>query len=330
MGRHLRLLGRGRARWILLVVAVILAGTAGAVAAAPGSAATRPQTTSARAASIPAASTPADYAPAGSGPAAAVTVVPDVVYGQDNGPLFMDVYRPVTHGGPRPGVIVLHGGGWNGGDRSSMADAARALADHGLVAFNLDYRLLTPNTPGFPRQVVDIDAALSYIAAHAADYGVDPAHVGALGASAGGYLALMAALGPDTGLGAVVTWSAPTDLDVPPPAPGSACVAGSCWTVAMSQAVASYLGCPPPDCPALAQAASPVDQVSMSGPPLSVWNSRAELIPVSQADRLVSAARSVGEPAELHLLGGSRHGSQYEPDAISATADFLLEHLGRR
>ena len=89
---------------------------------------------------------------------------------------------------PRPGVIVLPGGGY----RSLMSEkegAAEAhwLNAHGGVAFVLEYRL-GPRYH-FPAPMLDGARAVRYVRSHAAELGVDPKRIGLWGFSAGGHLA---------------------------------------------------------------------------------------------------------------------------------------------
>src|SRR5688572_23794475 len=56
--------------------------------------------------------------------------------------LVLDVYRPRdVEARLRPGVICIHGGSWDSGDRWDLAGAARELAGRGFVAATIDYRL---------------------------------------------------------------------------------------------------------------------------------------------------------------------------------------------
>ncbi|HLK56291.1 MAG TPA: alpha/beta hydrolase, partial [Chthonomonadaceae bacterium] len=109
----------------------------------------------------------------------------DVVYGTAGGTkLLLDVYRPQSVTGKRPGVVLVHGGGWVAGDKSFYAPVGNLLAARGYVAFAIDYRL----APIFhyPAQVDDVQRAVRWVRAHAATYNLDPDRLGAIGDSAGG------------------------------------------------------------------------------------------------------------------------------------------------
>ncbi|GAW21629.1 hypothetical protein ANO14919_111520 [Xylariales sp. No.14919] len=96
-------------------------------------------------------------------------------------------------GDGRPGMVMLHGGGFCVGGLESGARLSRFFAERiGGVAVNVEYRL-APEFP-FPTAVYDAYDALEWVADHTADLGIDPAR-GLLvaGESAGADLALAAA-----------------------------------------------------------------------------------------------------------------------------------------
>ena len=103
----------------------------------------------------------------------------------------LDLYSPPPASVPRPGVILIHGGGWTRGvTRLSMYPYAQRLAEAGYIAVNIEYRL-TPKGGDFPHPVQDCLCALSFMRAHAAEWHLDPDRIAALGYSAGGHLVSM-------------------------------------------------------------------------------------------------------------------------------------------
>ncbi|WP_051943521.1 alpha/beta hydrolase [Streptacidiphilus rugosus] len=108
-------------------------------------------------------------------------------------PVPMRLYRPDTAAG-RPLLVFLHGGGFVICDLDTHDRTARELAHRtGAAVLSVDYRL-APEHP-FPAAAEDALAALSWAVAHAAELGCDPARVFVGGDSAGGNLAVGAALG---------------------------------------------------------------------------------------------------------------------------------------
>src|SRR4051812_47373148 len=117
----------------------------------------------------------------------------DVVYSAVGGRQTMDVVRPRdAAASPRPGVLLVHGGGFRAGAKESYLPLAIKLAERGYVAATVNYRLAPRNQ--FPAAVQDVKAAVRYLRANASKVNLDPNHIGALGGSAGGHLVLMLGL----------------------------------------------------------------------------------------------------------------------------------------
>ena len=74
------------------------------------------------------------------------------------------------------------------GSRTHMAVHAQRLAEAGYVAFSVDYRLVDAavKCTRWPAQLDDVQLAVRWVRANAADFGIDPHRVGAFGWSAGG------------------------------------------------------------------------------------------------------------------------------------------------
>jgi dienelactone hydrolase len=105
----------------------------------------------------------------------------------------MDIVRPkATSAAPRPAVLLIHGGGFRGGNKEGYIPLAVKLAEHGYVAATINYRLAPRNQ--FPAALEDSKAAVRFLRANAAKYGIDAGHIGTLGGSAGGHLVLMLGL----------------------------------------------------------------------------------------------------------------------------------------
>ena len=106
----------------------------------------------------------------------------NVRYGPDERNVF-DVWLAKS-AKPAPLVIYYHGGGFRGGDKSTInLRTLRGLREKGITVAAANYRL--SGTAPFPAQMHDAALALQYIRLHAADYNIDPARIGATGGSAG-------------------------------------------------------------------------------------------------------------------------------------------------
>jgi len=123
-----------------------------------------------------------------------VELLKDLQYGSEGGkPLLMHLALPASRAAkPCPVVVLIHGGGWNGGSRDSMLKWALNLAKEGIAGASVEYRL-AKDAP-FPAQLQDCKCAVRFLRANAENYGLDPDRIGAMGCSAGGHLASMLGL----------------------------------------------------------------------------------------------------------------------------------------
>lgn len=118
----------------------------------------------------------------------------DITYVErDTGPLVGDLYMPTEWSAHRSAVILVHGGGFAAGDKTvEFAALSQWFADHGYVAFTINYRL---NEAGrYPNSVFDVVCAVKYLKANASEYGINPHRIALVGGSAGGYLVAAAGL----------------------------------------------------------------------------------------------------------------------------------------
>lgn len=110
-------------------------------------------------------------------------------------PLTLDVYRPEGNK-TLPAVLVVHGGGWERGERNMERPFAKRLAALGFVAVPVSYRVGPAGR--FPNALFDLKSAVRWLRANAMRFALDPQRLGAVGASAGGQL--VALLGASNGV----------------------------------------------------------------------------------------------------------------------------------
>ena len=145
---------------------------------------------------------------------AAPQVDRDIVYASPAGSKqLLDIYRPAKPQGLLPTVVWIHGGAFRAGSKN-QAGSATWLTEHGYAVVSINYRLSQEAV--FPAQLQDCQAAVAWLRAHAAEYGLDPVRIGAWGPSAGGHLVSMVGLaaGPNDSsrVRAVVDFFGPTDF----------------------------------------------------------------------------------------------------------------------
>jgi acetyl esterase/lipase len=120
-------------------------------------------------------------------------------------------FFPAIGRSPAPCVIVIHGGGWDNGDRDQIPQFNNWLARSGYAVAAISYRL----APGaiWPSQRDDVRAAIAFVKQHAAGWGVDPSRLVILGRSAGGQIAEATAYAlNDPAIRGVIALYAPADM----------------------------------------------------------------------------------------------------------------------
>jgi len=202
----------------------------------------------------------------------------------------------------RPGVIVIHGGGWIQGDKESMLERfCLPFVEHGFVVANVEYRLAKAATA--PAAVNDVLEAAKWFRDRAADYRVDPNQIIVTGISAGGHLAMMVGMAPESaGLGPSIKIAAIVNFygisDVPDQLQGP-----------HLQSYAVTWVPEQPDRVDLAKKLSPITYVRKGLPPvLSIHGDADPVVPYDQSVRLTKELKAAGDQAELITVQGGQHG----------------------
>ena len=224
-----------------------------------------------------------------------VAIMQNVAYGPLTDEM-LDLCLPQGVPGTHPGVILIHGGGWDAGDKSEFASECSYLASQGLVAATVNYRLWPAST--WPAQLVDVQLAVRFLRAHAAEFMLDPARLCSWGDSAGGHLAVfldvLATIHPgdqadlltnqSPGVSCVVDDFGPTDLTTYGVTPGQKGLLQGLLDKATLQSD-----------PALYRDASPVFSVSSkSGATLIVQGTEDTTVPPEQSQELQAALQKNG------------------------------------
>jgi acetyl esterase/lipase len=233
-------------------------------------------------------------------------IEPDLVYKQvADRPLKLDLYLPSHAPGPVPIVVWIAGEGWVETGKGGCEHLAARLTDYGLAVAGIEYRV--SGEARFPAQIQDCKAAVRWLRAHAAGYGLDRRRVGAWGDSAGGHLvellgttAHIAAFegedvypGESSEVQAVCSFYGPSDLaDLPN----------------TTAEVTRLLGAAPEDDPQRAAWASPLYHVNEdSAPHLLAHGDRDARVPISHSYRLLSRLQQFGVEASLYVRKGFGH-----------------------
>lgn len=257
---------------------------------------------------------------------------PDVTYARyGDRTLEMDIYRPKGVWGQLPAVVCIHGGGWANGNRINHQKVAQAIAERGYVAATISYRL-SGEAP-FPAAIHDCKAAVRFLRANAGEYGIDSAHIGAIGLSAGGHLTALLATSSgaeelegeggnaafSSAIQAAVPMGAQTDLESPRTRDISA-------TQDRGQIWRQFLGGSLEDNPATYRLASPLHHLDRSDPPC--WFITGETDdPSTHADEFRRRMEELSMPSGLTVIKDAPHpflGKQVWFDEMLETADTFF------
>jgi acetyl esterase/lipase len=202
-------------------------------------------------------------------------------------------------------VIVLPGGGYEDLMLDYEGrDEARWLNERGVAAFVLHYRLAPRYR--YPAPIQDGERAVSFVRAHASEYGVQADRIGIWGFSAGGHLA-----------SAVATHFSPGQPDAADPVdrvsnrPDFAIMAYGVLSlepeITHPGTRRNLLG-PNPD-PALVDQFTNAKQVTRDTPPCFLFHTGTDMtVPVLNSVNFYLALLRAGVPAELHVFERGHHG----------------------
>jgi acetyl esterase/lipase len=202
----------------------------------------------------------------------------------------------------RPGVIIIHGGGWVNGTKESVVERfCVPFLEHGFVVANVEYRLAKAAIA--PAAVNDVLKAAKWFHDHASQYKVDANKIIVSGGSAGGHLALMVGmvpdgtdLGPATKIAAIVNFYGITDVGDQLSGPHMRQYAVT-WVPEL------------PDRLEIAKHVSPMTYVRKGLPPvLTLHGDADQTVPYEHGVKLTEALKQAGNKAELITVPGGKHG----------------------
>ena len=103
---------------------------------------------------------------------------------------------------PTPLLFYIHGGGWQGGNRTSVAGLLPVMLKAGISVVSVEYRFIPEATadgvvPPVKGPLHDAARALQFVRSKAKEWNIDPARIGASGGSAGACSSLWLAFHPD-------------------------------------------------------------------------------------------------------------------------------------
>ncbi|WP_309399252.1 alpha/beta hydrolase [Cerasicoccus maritimus] len=250
----------------------------------------------------------------------------------------LDVYLPPeSFEGPRPAVLLIHGGGWRMLDKGMAREKniGYTLASHGYAVFSINYLLneetcdpttgeIVDEKVAWPQNLYDCKTALRWIRLNASRFNVDTARIATMGGSAGGHLSMMVGCTADSeslnqgGLyleqsnevKCVINLYGLHEIRDP-------------WTKA-------FAGSTPEETAANVQAASPVSYLDSFPPILILHGSADETVSVEYSRDLAAKLEERDLPYWYFEIGGAGHSFHLQPEQMDLrplVLQFLRENL---
>ena len=261
---------------------------------------------------------------------AGVGVERDVAYLTADRKELADLYFPkdLLQGARIPAVLVIHGGGFNDGDkgRSREINIATNVALHGYVAMSINYKLArVKGKATWPQCLHDAKTAVRWLRKNAERLQVDPERIGVIGCSAGGNMAAMLAL------------TRPDDSLDPQEPYGEFSARVTCAVDfygavdLMNYHEMKMFAKTRAEAPELYRKASPVTYAHQNAAPLLMVHGTAdETVPLSQSETLAAALTKARAEHELVVISGAPHTFDLQPkqrDLRPLVLGFLDQNL---
>lgn len=243
----------------------------------------------------------------------------------DGSELPMLVFEPAKGTQPVAGIVMFHGGALHSGSADGLAPHCQQLASRGIFAVSAGYRLIGQGAESIDDCSADVRRAVEHFRRLAAGRGLESSRLASGGSSAGGHLALVAAMiaphrplpAPDPGIAAVVTLNPVVDLLAYSPEQQHS----------LADDVARI------DAGRLIEY-SPAEFVRPGNPPTLIQHGTHDKVaPVSQVRRFRDVMVQAGNDCILLEYERAEHAFHYPgpagyfDDVIDATAEFLLDRL---
>lgn len=216
-----------------------------------------------------------------------------------------DATWAAKRGAAAPCVVLVHGGGWDGGSRAELSGFNHWLAERGVAVVAFDYRL-APAFP-WPAQRDDLRAVLGWLRENAARLDVDAERVTLVGRSAGAQIAVATAYGERLpGVRAVVALYGVHDLEF-------------VWSIRSAtdslnsdKLMRQYLGGGPEGARAELYRSGSGERLAHAGAPptLIVHGALDEMVWCRHSERLAAALARVGAPHVFVRLPWATHAGE--------------------
>lgn len=224
----------------------------------------------------------------------------NVSYGSDSDQVF-DIYLPENRTLDTKVMILVHGGGWTSGDKSSMDDFKDIMLQElpNIAIVNINYRLADPDNQPYPMQIDDITTIVNVLKTNQNDYVISN-DIGFLGTSAGAHLSMLwsYAFDTDDDVQMVASIVGPTNFTNPAYTENENPVLQQIINVFGIDVSTAYL-----------EELSPYHQATTTAPPtILFYGGEDPLIPTSQGVDMEAKLSELGVTHQFTLYPNAGHG----------------------
>lgn len=215
-----------------------------------------------------------------------------------------------------PVLVWVHGGAWTLDTRFTPAErsAASGFADEGYMVVSLDYSTSDAQHQNWDVQESQVGCALTWVAAHAAEYGGDASKLVLGGASAGGNIAFNVGAKAARGELTSSCGGEIPEVDVMTIVVGASSPA-AVWETSdpllqplLRPELTKHVGGSPDEYPERYAAMESINAISPETPP-TVWlyGTNDHLVPRDSTDRMLEALRAADVPVVQMLVPFADH-----------------------
>lgn len=220
----------------------------------------------------------------------------------------------------RPCILIIHGGGWTGGEPRVYYTITDHYAKKGMLAISLQYRLMNEQEGVTVFDCVkDGRSAMRWLRGQASTLGIDPNRIAVTGGSAGGHVALATAVfenGPDVD-------DARDDLSI-------SCIPD--LLIPLNPVIdTSADGYGQGKIGKRWRELSPLHHVKRDLPPMLICHSTGDTVtPYAGAARFAELSKAAGNDCQLFTFEGGRHGwfifdLEHYATILRVMDDYLIE-----